>query len=122
MTEFRNRAAEFFAKHEIFWRRAFIAIAIFALLACAVRAISRPADGDFKLHWEFGRRFLAGEFLYAGGMHIPYPPFWAMAHAPAALLPMPIAKAILFPVGVGALLLLLYILRRLAGGAFKIEP
>lgn len=91
------------------------------VIACASRAIHKYTDGDFKLHWEFGRRFLAGEFLYTGGHHIPYPPFWAMAHAPAALLPMPIAKAVLFPLGVAAIVLLLRILRRLSAAEFRLE-
>ncbi len=90
------------------------------LVACAVRALGKPFDGDFKLHWESGRRLLAGEFLYANGHNIPYPPFWAMAHAPAALLPLPVAKALLFPLGVAALLVLLKILRRLAAPAFPL--
>ncbi|MGZ5025390.1 MAG: hypothetical protein ACXWBS_11055, partial [Chthoniobacterales bacterium] len=80
------------ATREPLWRRIVIAAAILIVLASAFRAISKPWDGDFKLHWEFGRRFLAGEFLYAGGHDLPYPPFWAMAHAPAAFLSMPIAK------------------------------
>lgn len=103
------------------WRRFVGSAGILVLLACAFRAIVRATDGDFKLHWEFGRRFLAGDFLYAGGMHLPYPPFWAMAHAPAALVPMPVAKALLFPVGVAALIILLRILRALARPAFHLH-
>ena len=95
--------------------------AILIVLACAFRALSKPWDGDFKLHWEFGRRFLSGCSLYEGGHNIPYPPFWAMAHSPAALLPMPTAKAILFPFGVGGLVLLLGILRRLSASAFALD-
>ncbi|HEV3409477.1 MAG TPA: glycosyltransferase family 87 protein [Chthoniobacterales bacterium] len=91
------------------------------LAVCAARAIYKPEDGDFKLHWEFGRRFLAGEFLYTGGHHLPYPPFWAMAHAPVALVPLPIGKALLFPIGVAALLALLSILRRLGAPAFRLS-
>ena len=106
---------------ESWWRRFVGSAGILVLLACAFRAIVRATDGDFKLHWEFGRRFLAGDFLYAGGMHLPYPPFWAMAHAPTALVPMPVAKALLFPVGVAALLFLLRTLRALAGPAFQLN-
>ena len=104
------------------WRRIAATAAILVLLVCAFRAITRATDGDFKLHWEFGRRFLAGEFLYAGGLHVPYPPFWAMAHAPFALLPMPVAKTLLFPLGVAALWLLLRLLRTLAGGVATRRP
>ncbi|MGZ5504259.1 MAG: glycosyltransferase family 87 protein [Chthoniobacterales bacterium] len=109
------------ATREPLWRRIVIAAAILIVLASAFRAISKPWDGDFKLHWEFGRRFLTGEFLYAGGHDLPYPPFWAMAHAPAAFLSMPIAKAILFPIGIAALAILLGTLRRLAAPAFSLD-
>ena len=98
---------------EQLWRRIAWTIAFIALLLCAIRAVSRPLDGDFKLHWEFGRRINAGEFLYAGGHHIPYPPFWAAAHSPVALLPLRAAKALLFPVGVAGLAALVWMLRRL---------
>lgn len=90
---------------------------VLVLIACAGRALTHPLDGDFKLHWEFGRRFLAGEFLYRGGHHLPYPPFWAMAHAPIALLPLPIAKALLFPLGVATVFFLLRLLRVMAESA-----
>lgn len=109
------------SRREPFWRSGVVAVALLVVGACAFRAIYKSGDGDFKLHWEFGRRLLAGEFLYAGGHHIPYPPFWAMAHAPFALLSMPVAKALFFPIGVGALLVLLWILRRLVETAFPTE-
>lgn len=105
------------------WGRHFVGLAgLLVLAAAALRALTRVMDGDFKLHWEFGRRFLAGDFLYTGGLHLPYPSFWAMAHAPAALVSLPVAKALLFPVGVAALLFLLWTLRRLATSAFQLEP
>jgi len=103
------------------WRRLVLAAAILILSASGFRAISKSWDGDFKLHWEFGRRFLAREFLYASGHDIPYPPFWGMAHAPAALLPMGVAKAILFPFGIVALAALLWTLRWLAVRAFSLN-
>ncbi|HEX8680043.1 MAG TPA: glycosyltransferase family 87 protein [Chthoniobacterales bacterium] len=103
-------------------RRVAIAIGVLVVVICAVRAISKPTDGDFKLHWGFGQSFLAGEFLYARGHHLGYPPFWAMAHAPLALLPLPIAKAVLLPLGLAALGALLLILRRLASPSFDLTP
>ncbi len=116
-----DEVGETAAKRALWWRRIVGVTGMLVLLGCAFRVVARPLDGDFKLHWEFGRRFLAGEFLYTGGMHLPYPPFWAMAHAPAALLPLPVAKALLFLVGVAALLLLLRLLRSLAGHAFDLD-
>ena len=73
------------------WRWATVIAGLLVVLACAWRAIYRFDNGDFKLHWEFGRRILAGESLYAGGHHATYPPFWAVAHSPFALVPMPVA-------------------------------
>ena len=66
-----------------------------------------------------GGVFWRANFFTRAALHLPYPPFWAMAHAPAALLSMPVAKALLFPVGVAALLFLLRLLRSLAGPAFR---
>jgi alpha-1,2-mannosyltransferase len=109
------------AKRERLWRKIFIVIAIAALLGCAARAILKPDDGDFKLHRETGRRFLAGEFLYTGGQDFPYPPFFGMIFAPTALLPMPIAKAVFYPVGIAALLFLLWTQRRLVQPAFNLD-
>lgn len=121
MRDILSRVSASVVKHEARWRRFVGVVGICVLLACGFRALSRVTDGDFKLHWEFGRRFLAGEFLYTGGLHVPYAPFWAMAHAPFALLPLPVAKAIFFPIGVAALLFLLRILRLLAGPAFQLD-
>ena len=91
------------------------------LIGCAARGILKPDDGDFKLHRETGRRFLAGEFLYTGGQDLPYPPFFGMIFAPTALLPMPIAKAVFYPVGIAALLVLLWTQRRLVQPAFNLD-
>jgi len=41
--------------------------------------------GDFDISREFGRRFLAGEDLYAGGLHYPYLPAAGLWFAPLAL-------------------------------------
>ncbi len=109
------------AKKEPLWRRIVIALGIGLLLGWAARDIIRAHDGDFKVHWETGRRFLAGEFLYASGHDFPYPPFLGMTFAPAALLPMPIAKAVLYPVGVAALLVLLWIQGRFVRSAFHLD-
>src|SRR6266550_4016597 len=109
------------AKKEQLWRGIVVALGIGLLLGWAARDIIRAHDGDFKVHWETGRRFLAGEFLYAGGHDFPYPPFLGMTFAPAALLPLPIAKAVFYPVGVAALLVLLWTLGRLVRSAFHLD-
>lgn len=102
---------------EEYWRRLVLGFALVVLFIGATRAIGRPLDGDFKLHWEFGRRFLAGEFLYRDGLHLPYPPFWGMAHAPFAVLPLALAKALFFLIGTAALVFLLGLLHRLVAPA-----
>lgn len=103
------------------YRRLVMTVGAAVLVACAARALLKPYDGDFKLHWETGRRFLTGEFIYAGGHDLPYPPFFAMIFAPAALLPIPLAKAVLYPLSVAALMLIFWILRRLIQPAFGLS-
>lgn len=101
-------------------RWAVLGVAAVVVVSQWVRVILRP-EGDFALHWRFGARFLAGEFLYAGNMHVPYPPFWAVASAPLALLPMPVARAVLYPFGLVPLAALLLILRGLTRRHFLLE-
>lgn len=108
-------------KHERFYRYLVTSAGLLVLLGCALRALSKPQDGDFALHWETGLRFLRGEFLYSGGHDLPYPPFFAMLFAPAALLPMPVAKALFYPVGVAALLILIWTMDRLVRAAFSLN-
>ena len=108
------------AKHELLLRRIVIGIGIFGLVLCAVRALARAIDGDFKVHWGTGSRFLTGQFLYANGADFPYLPILGMLFAPTALLSMPVAKAICYPLGVAALLLLLWMLDRLFRPAFQL--
>src|SRR3954465_11589385 len=115
------RIPPFIAKYESWWRRIATAAAIIMLSGCVVRGIVRIQDGDFKVHWETGRRFLAGEFLYGGGHDFPYPPLLGFLFAPAALMPMAVAKAVLYPLGIAALLLLLWLLHALIRSSFKLN-
>jgi len=58
------------------------------LLHWAVIAQRRSEHpGDFDVSREFGRRFLTGEDLYAGGLHYPYMPSAAMWFSPLAWIP-----------------------------------
>ncbi|HEX8204356.1 MAG TPA: glycosyltransferase family 87 protein [Isosphaeraceae bacterium] len=86
-----------------------------------VRVIQRP-HGDFALHWRFGARFLAREFLYAGNLHVPYPPFWGLASAPLTLLPMPWMRTLLYPLGLVPLAALLGILHGLTRSHLRLAP
>ncbi len=78
--------------------------------------------GDFSIHWELGRRFRLGEPLYANGLDLPYPPFFAMASAPLSLLPLRVAKPIFFLLGTCALLIVLRVLSLLSRRAFALSP
>jgi alpha-1,2-mannosyltransferase len=69
-----------------------------------------PPGGDFVNHRIFGGRFLDNTFLYQDGLNSPYPPFWAMAHAPFALMHEWLAFAVYHALGVVALVLLLTLL------------
>lgn len=106
-------------KKEPILRRIVIALGIAVMVGCAVRAAIK-VEADFTLHRETGRRFVAREFLYTGGHDFPYPPFFGMTFAPAALLPMPFARAVYYSGGVAALLVLLWTMRRLVGSAFSL--
>ena len=109
------------AKRERLLRRIVIGLGFIVLLGCATRAVHKPFDGDFKVHRETGRRFLAGEFLYANGHDFPYPPLLGMVFAPTAMVPVPVAKAVFYPVAVIALLLLLWTMTRLVRSSFKLN-
>ena len=77
-----------------------------------VRVFDDFAQDDFRLHWSFGQRFVAGENLYRIG-HTPYPPFWGMACAPLSFLPKRWAHVAAYPIGVVSLGILIYVLDRL---------
>ncbi len=75
-----------------------------AILAGSLVRVLRGADSDFPLHYGFGKRFVEGTFLYAGGLHAPYPPFWAMFWAPWTLLSPEAAQVVAFLIlGAGGL-------------------
>lgn len=102
-----------FLKHQRIWRTTVIVVAVVIIMVHWVRAVQKPMDGDFKVHREFARRLVTGNFLYQDGMHTPYPVFWALFHIPALLLPLPLAKALLYPLGVGAMVALIALLHLL---------
>jgi hypothetical protein len=97
-----------------------VAIGIALVLGHWVATMLKPR-GDFSRHWEFGRRFVVDEFLYADGLDVPYPPFFAVAYAPLSLLPLRVAKPLLFLVGFAALAGLLWILDALSKKALPLS-
>ena len=105
-------AADHF-KHQARVRSLVTGLAAVVVLVQWIATMLKPR-GDFSQHWEFGRRFLAGEYLYAGGLDVPYPPFLAMAYAPLSLLPLRVAKPVLFVFAIAALTAVVWILNTLS--------
>jgi alpha-1,2-mannosyltransferase len=71
------------------------AVAAAALAGTFIRVL-RGVHSDFRLHYAFGRRFLEGTFIYAGDLHVPYPPFWALFWAPWTVLSHDAAPVLAF--------------------------
>lgn len=69
--------------------------------------------GDFDISREFGRRFLAGEELYIGGLHFPYMPAAAMFFAPLAMLNPTAGFLLRYCAAIAALWLALSLLNRM---------
>lgn len=104
------------------WIAVLVGVAV--LIGQWIRVVQRPT-GDFLVHWEFGRRFLAGDFIYAVsaggdplGHNHPYPPLWAMVHAPLSLIPIEWAHAVCFPFFVLPFGLLVFVLLRIGREQF----
>jgi alpha-1,2-mannosyltransferase len=95
---------------ERYWRWIAIGTAIAVAAAQWIRIAVNPV-GDFRNHWVWGGRFVDGQFLYAGGANLPYLPFWAMAFAPLAVLPVQIAQSLVYPVALLATAVVLAILQ-----------
>lgn len=97
------------------------AIGLVALIVCVqFLRLTVHLKGDFDIHWESGRRMVAGEPLYARqgaqdalGHNYPYPPFWALVHAPLTWLPMHVAQLMIYPLIVLAGYVLIKTLNRL---------
>jgi len=66
--------------------------------------------GDFDVSREFGRRFLAHEDLYSGGLHYPYMPAAAMYFSPLALIGPTAGLALRYGAALGCLWLILRLL------------
>lgn len=85
-----------------------------AVLAGVLIRVLRGVNSDFPLHYAFGKRFLEGTFIYAGGLHVPYPPFWALFWAPWTLFSLEAAQVLAFLVlAIGSLTALSLVLVRI---------
>lgn len=78
-----------------------------------IQIILRP-QGDFRHHFELGRRLALGTFIYENGLDFVYPPFWALVHAPLSLLGLHAAQIIVYPLAVAAIATLVLTLRSLS--------
>ena len=110
-----NRAVPPSARPAVARWVAALAVAITAVHAVAIALRRMTHAGDFDISREFGRRFLTGEPLYAGGLHYPYLPSAAMAFAPLAALPPWLGFALRYAAALAALWLALRLLASLAG-------
>lgn len=108
------------APRQRLWMRIAIGVGIAIMVVQWFRIGVKPR-GDFHLHWETGRRMVAQTFIYENGDNYPYPPFWGLAHAPLAAMPMPSAQVFIFPLYLGSLVLLLWSLRRLSQDYFPLN-
>jgi len=97
-----------------------IATGFITVLVQWVSTMLKPR-GDFLLHWEFGHRLTHGIFLYTNGMHLPYPPSWAMLFAPFSMFPQRVAMPLFFVLGFFSLVALLKILIDLTKEHFPLK-
>lgn len=103
-------------------KKTVLGVGIVLLVLQAVR-MTVDGKGDFNLHWESGRRLVTGDDLYYFGLNCPYPPFWALVHAPLSFLPIPVAQLLFYPLFLVAFLLLGRTLRRMTkGGVSQPSP
>lgn len=98
------------------WLRIVLGMAALVLIVLPFARIVKSPRNDFVNHYESGRRFRYGEPLYEGGHNYPYPPFWAMAHAPFTVFPLRVAQPIAYLIGVLALVALV---RSFQGWSFE---
>lgn len=100
-------------------KRILTATALGVVVAQLVVIAHRRATniGDFDITREFGRRFVAGEYLYRGGLHYPYMPSAAMIFAPLVCVPPTVGLTILYFAAIGCLLLTLRMLFAMVRGA-----
>ena len=104
------------------WKWAPITIgAGWLLIGWIITAASDP-HGDFENHRTLAQRLLDGKFIYANGLDVVYPPFWALAHTPLTLVPTRTARVLLYPLAGLSLGLLLWILHRLTRQQLPLHP
>lgn len=107
------------------WVQRSLLIACFVAAAVHGYAISFLREfhfRDFDVHREVGRRFLAGEYLYADGLCHPYMPSAALYFAPLALFDREIGFALRYTTAVACLCLTLFLLYRMVRDWLEMAP
>src|SRR5713101_8160414 len=87
------------------------AIVVAHLTIILLRRETHPSD--FDISREFGRRFIAGEELYRGGLHFPYMPAAAMFFAPLAMINPTLGFLLRYAVAIVCLWLTLRLLNQM---------
>jgi hypothetical protein len=107
------------------WQQTLAVVLVVAGIAVTLAPflkIVKSPRGDFPRHVEFGRRLLADEFIYAQGLNVPYPPFWALAHSPFSQMPVAIAQRVAYPIGIVSLAGLITLVTHLSRGDRRFGP
>ncbi len=99
-----------------------VCLAVIAAQAVVVAHRRQTHVGDYDVSREMGRRFLAGEHLYAGGLHYPYTPTAAMSFAPLAMVRPGLGLALRYAAAVGGLWLTLRWLRAMVWKGRRLDP
>ncbi len=98
-----------------------LCLAVIAAQAFVIAHRRETHVGDYDVSREMGRRFLAGEHLYAGGLHYPYTPTAALSFAPLALVPPGLGLAFRYAAAVAALWLTLRLLRTMVERRHRLD-
>jgi len=106
LTQFRSRPRV---------QGAFILVSVIVVAIHLVAITDRRTRhlGDFDVSREFGRRYVAGEPLYKGGLHYPYMPTAALSFAPLSLVDPGVGFLLRYVVALGCLWLTLQMLDRM---------
>ncbi len=97
----------------------FVAVIVHGYIITVLRI---PYFRDFDVHREVGRRFLTGEYLYAGGLCYPYMPSAALYFAPLALFDRGTGLALRYTVAVICLCLTFFLLYRMVRDRSGVPP
>ncbi|HEY2663233.1 MAG TPA: glycosyltransferase family 87 protein [Candidatus Binataceae bacterium] len=90
-----------------------VATAIVAVHVIIILHRRETHPSDFDISREFGRRFVAGEELYLGGLHFPYMPAAAMFFAPLAMINPTAGFLVRYAIALASLWLALSLLNRM---------